>query len=711
MERFVNLRFPLAVALSVCLGITTAYFFTFSLIFWGVVFALLFAGALAFYFLPYKNGDTLKTKLIFSLIFIVVFAFSGANFNFSVRNFENADLDGHTYEVTGSVKEVMETESGVRLLLEDLTVDGNIRAKLKYNAYLYVFDGADFDLGYKLKFTTKFTDNHSIYEGRLSSYNLLRKVKYTASLSASQIQTLEISPSIFQKANIFLRESLSQGLTGDQFGLAYALLTGHSEFIEQETLESYRMAGVAHIFAVSGLHIGFLAVAFGWLLTKLRVGRVARVLVIFPLLLFYSGVCGFSASSIRATIMVTVGLLTAIKGRRYDGLSSISASAVIILLFNPLQLFYVGFQLSFVVVLGVLLLAQPIAKLFKFLPAKLSTALGTVLSAQLSAIPISLSAFGYFSLISVAVNLIFIPFVSVLFITLMVLTIVGGIFSISYIILFPMSYLLMVVNACINAFDYSAFIVGGVVMGGFALTYYLCALISSGIINLNRVYKSISIVVCAVITVVGTLGLNIYENRLTKVYVCGTENVCATVIKTEKDATLIVSDVNYVYSVGRLKRLNSSGVTHLNNVIIMNGYGVDLQVFLTKLRTAFTLDRIFYYGEQKLNQETAVNKSFPNLKVFAIKNDGVLPNISFDCAYALDGRVVGCKLSTVNLAVFSRIDNAKPLDGLDKYDMVVCGYLHERVFAKLSPKTAISYLSSAVYTDAESTGNLVYKFK
>ncbi len=698
-------------AISVCLGIATAYFFTFSLIFWGVALVVLSLLALAIYFLPYKKGDSLKTKVIFSALFAFVFALSGLNFYFSVQKFENANLDGHTYTVTGSVKEVMQTESGVRLLLEDISVDGNIRAKLKYNAYVYVTGASDFDLGYELKFTTKLFDNHSTYEGRFSSYNLLRKIKYTANVHASQMEIVGITPNLFQKANIFIRNSLSQGLTGDQFGVAYALLTGHSEFMDEETLSSFRLAGVAHIFAVSGLHIGFLAGAVGWLLTKLRVGRINKVAVIFPVLLFYSGVCGFSASSLRATVMVTVGLLTSIKGRRYDGLSSLSISAVIILLFSPVQIFYAGFQLSFVVVLGIILLAKPIADLLKFLPLKLSTALGTVLSAQLSAIPISLSAFGYFSLISVAINLIFIPFVSVLFVLILVLAVLGGIFSISHILLFPMNYVLMAVNACINAFDYGAFIVGGFIIGGFAVTYYLCVLISSGIINVKSVYKTVGVVVCAIITVVGTAGLNAYENRLTKVYICGTENVCATVIKTEKDTTLIVSDVNYVYSVGRLKRLNASGVTHIDNVVVMNGYSLDLQVFLTKLRTAFTLDRIFYYGEKDENQENAVKKSFPNLNLYAYANDGRLPSVSFDCAYALDGRMVECKLKGADLAVFSKIEVAKPLGELSKYDMIICGYLHERIFAVFKPEIAVSYLRSAVYTDAESLGNLVYKFK
>ncbi len=711
MERFVNLRLPLALAISVCLGIATAYFFVFSLTFWGVALLIVFLLALSFYFLPYKKGDKPKVKVAFSVLFILAFALSGLNFYQSINKYENADLNSHVYTVCANVKEVMDTETGTRLLLEDLSVDGKVRKNLDYNAYLYVTGNAKFDLGYKLKFTTVLLDNHFSYEGKFSSYNLLRKIKYTANVNAKDIQVIEISPNVFQKVNIFIRDSLSKGLSGNQFGVAYALLTGHSEFIDAETLSSYRMAGVAHVFAVSGLHIGFLAVAVGWLLAKLRAGRIIKVVLIFPILLFYSGVCGFSASSLRATVMVTVGLLVAVRGARYDGLSSISLSAVIILLLSPMQMFYVGFQLSFVVVLGMLLLAKPIANLLKFLPNKLSTAIGAVLSAQLSAIPISLSAFGYVSFISIAINLIFIPFVSVLFIALIILTLIGGLFSISNIVLFPMEYLLMAVNFCINAFDYSVFVVGGFIIGGFAVTYYLGMVVAGGLLNIKGVYKIVSIIICVLLTLVGTVVINVNENRTVKAYICGTQNVCTTVIKTEKDTTLIVSDVNYIYSIGRLKRLNSNGITHIDTVVIMNGYGVDLQVFLTKLRTVFTLDRIVYYGEKDQAQEDAVNKSFPSLRLYAINNDGKLPNVSFDCAFFFDGRVVECKLPSTTLAVFSRIDMTKPLDGLGKYDMVVCGYMHERVFALLNPKTAISYLRSSTYTDAESFGNLTYRFK
>ena len=122
-------------------------------------------------------------------------------------------------------------------------------------------------------------------------------------------------------------------------------------------------------------------------------------------------------------------------------------------------------------------------------------------------------------------------------------------------------------------------------------------------------------------------------------------------------------------------------------------------------------DRIFYYGDKNEAQENAVKKSFPNINLYACVNDGRLNDLSFECDYAFDGRVIECKLQNNYLAVFSKIDTAKPFDGFGEYDMVVCGYLHERVFAILKPKIAVSYLRSSTYTDAESLGNLVFKFK
>ena len=181
---------------------------------------------------------------------------------------------------------------------------------------------------------------------------------------------------MFESINIFIRDTLKVGLDLDEFTVAYALLCGNSDYMETEIIENFRASGVAHIFAVSGLHIGFFAVILNFITDKLRFNKYVKFFFVVSVLLFYSGVCGFTASSIRATIMTAVMLLAGLIGKKYDGLSSVALAGIIVLLYAPIQLFCVGFQLSFGVVLGINILSRPISKLLGFLPQKISSLSG-----------------------------------------------------------------------------------------------------------------------------------------------------------------------------------------------------------------------------------------------------------------------------------------------------------------------------------------------
>lgn len=710
MERLLNFRLVVFLSLSLCLGIFTANLFIFNNIFWGIVVILLSIISMSLYFFPYRKGDRVKVKAVFCIFFALFFVFGVCNFTLSVKNFEKANLNGGFYTVDGKVKEILETDDGVRLLLKNLRVQGKKNGKLKHNAYLFVNGNCNLEVGDIVNFSTVLNDNGLEYEQKFSSTYVLRKIKYTAFIGANELSVVSKSPDVFDTTNNFIKNTLSKGLSGDEFGVAYALLTGHSEFMDYDTLSSYRYAGVAHIFAVSGLHIGFLATAIGLLLFKLRVKRALRVLIIFPILLFYSGVCGFSASSIRATIMVTVSLLVAINGDRNDGLTSVAFSSIIVLIVSPVQLFYVGFQLSFIVVLGMMLLSKPISKLFKFLPDKISNSIGAVLSAQLSAIPISLSAFGYFSFISIIANLIFIPLVSVIFISLLVAVILGGVFNIANILLFPLQYLLMAVNFSINVLDYEVFIIGGFFLGAFTIFYYLAMVLSSGLVNMQGRVRLLSVLLSIIICLLGSVCINLVDYNAVKTYVSGTKTISATVISVGEENTLIVSDVDYIYNIGRLKRLNEKGITEFDNVVLMSGTGVDAQVFLTKLRNSFKIKRVYYYGQDLDAQQSIINKSFPDIEVFASVTDNV-PVKGFSCEFKNYGTMLELIIKGKEIAIFSKPDLSVGFSEANKeYDLIIAGNLHERIFAIFNAREKLSYLRSNVYKDAESKGNVCYKF-
>ena len=149
-----------------------------------------------------------------------------------------------------------------------------------------------------------------------------------------------------------------------EFAFSYALLVGNDDFMDDGVITQFRQAGVAHIFAVSGLHIGFLAGVISFVLRKLKTNRWFNLIFTIFILIIYSGVCGFSASSVRATVMCGVMLLITNLGMRYDGLSALGLAGILVLLLSPVEAFCAGFQLSFIVVFGILVLTPKLKKLF-----------------------------------------------------------------------------------------------------------------------------------------------------------------------------------------------------------------------------------------------------------------------------------------------------------------------------------------------------------
>jgi len=712
MRKLFNLRPMLFIAVSLCCGIAVTYFFIREKFVWGVIFSVAFLVFLMLFFFAFTDKKRKKVNAIFALVFALFFFIGGARLYNQINAYQNANLNNHYYEINGKVYYSEETDYGTNVRLKNVSVKGNVSGKLKYNVTVYVYGNTDVDIGDELSFSAYLKDTDFIYEDKFNAYSVESGIKYSAEVHSSNITFGTKSLSVFERVNLFIRDSLKSGLDEEEFAVGYAMLIGNSDYIEQSTLSAYRTAGVAHVFAVSGLHIGFPATALTFLMKKLRFNNVLRVVLTVAITVFYSGVCGFSASSIRATVMTAVMLVASLGGERYDGLTATSIAATGILCVSPIELLCVGFQLSFAVVLGIMLLSRSISKLFKFLPKVVGNSLGAVLSAQLSAIPIMLNAFGYFSWISIIANLVFIPLVSVIFIATLLLATIGGVFSISSITLAPIGFVLKIINTCITVFDKDVFLIGGIVLGGGTLSYYAALIVVSGLINLRKLTKIITAVTLAVICVATSTVLTVSEINSTKIYVSGSEYLSATLISDKSQSVLIVSDTEYFYSTSRLKRIASDIASdQLDALIFMGGYGVDMQVFISRLYTVFRVKTIYYYGKRDLQMEAILKKSMKGIETFNVFNGEEILLEVFPCEFALDGNVLVGKVKGKKMAVFSSFKkgsiNINNLEG--EYDIAVCADGADAILAKINAPLSISYRTSSAFPDAESSGNKLIK--
>ena len=162
------------------------------------------------------------------------------------------------------------------------------------------------------------------------------------------------------------------GLNEEELAVVSAMVLGDKSSLTKELRETYSVSGASHVLALSGLHLGiiyfllsFIFVRMGW--------RVAGQLFTLPVIWLFALMVGFSPSIVRAATMLTVYGIVALLGRSAFSLNTLSLAAIVMLVFNPLALWDVGFQLSFMAVLGIIVFFPPFNQVFDYILGKILT--------------------------------------------------------------------------------------------------------------------------------------------------------------------------------------------------------------------------------------------------------------------------------------------------------------------------------------------------
>ncbi len=213
-------------------------------------------------------------------------------------------------------------------------------------------------------------------------------------------------------ARINIRRGLDRHLPEREALLAQGLLLGTWQQMPAETVFAYRTLGIAHLLAVSGLHVGFVA-AFIMFIVHLVFRRNETPVALALVILF---VCGYAiltggrAPVWRAALTVCMALFARRLGRETEGMQGLAAAALLLLFFRPHWLFSLSFQFSFLATGGFLLIAprlEPYLSRFSFLAGPLSV----TLAAQFAVLPLQVTHFSSLSLLSLPVNLFCVPLV------------------------------------------------------------------------------------------------------------------------------------------------------------------------------------------------------------------------------------------------------------------------------------------------------------
>lgn len=276
----------------------------------------------------------------------------------------------------------------------------------------------------------------------------------------------------------------------DAAGFAKALLLGDRTGIDYETNTAFKISGIMHIIAVSGLHVTILFTLINLLCLKRR--WLVAVLGI-PTLVLFAAAAGFTPSVVRACIMQGLMILAMLAQKEYDGPTELAFSCLIMLLVNPLVITSAGFQLSVGCMIGIFLLNHPIhhyltkrwiaGKDDRFIKVKrwLISSVSVTLSAMALTTPLVAHYFGCVSLVSILSNLLTLWVISFIFYGIILVCLLGVVLPgaaavVAALVAWPIRYVLGLAKQ-LAAFPLSAVYTSSLyIVAWLVLIYFLLAL-------------------------------------------------------------------------------------------------------------------------------------------------------------------------------------------------------------------------------------------
>ncbi len=231
-----------------------------------------------------------------------------------------------------------------------------------YLVYIY---GEDVDpkkiIGNKVTFTGTVEKPPSRRNPGGFDYRLYLKSVNIRSIIECDITGIDVNPITFRENPLYwvygqladvkynFLKTLEEYMSPETHGLLNGMLLGSKDGMDEDTYEAFQKNGIAHILSVSGIHVGIIYSFIYFLLGRRINIFTAGAILIF--LFMYAFLSEFSPSVIRAVLMISIHIITKLLIRPYDLLTGTSLAALIMLIDNPLALFHVGFQLSFLAII------------------------------------------------------------------------------------------------------------------------------------------------------------------------------------------------------------------------------------------------------------------------------------------------------------------------------------------------------------------------
>lgn len=376
------------------------------------------------------------------------------------------------------------------------------------------------------------------------------------------------------KFRIKLCETLDSCLNKDASSLIKNILFGEDS-LDDKILESYRATGIAHILAVSGLHVGIVYNLILWVVRPFKLNDRFKFIMTGAFLMTYAAITAFEVSVLRACIMHICSSGAVLLNRKNDIFNSLCLSAIIILLINPLDLFSVAFQMSFLCVLAIAFFLPFINKKFSKkkeskLYSYIKTSLCMFLSVNIVLAPVSVYYFNSLSLVSPIANFIIVPLSGVVISLCIFALLLRPIFL-------PFSaFMFKALNIIL---DFMIKIPEGLSKLSFAnvfvpsprlyllLFYYLVVLLVFGYINL-KTKKGLLLFSALSLSVSLLLFFNVYTYYNDAIYFLDVGQGDCIVIKNEGEVIMVDTGKENALTSAVLPFLYESGINRIEKLIL-----------------------------------------------------------------------------------------------------------------------------------------------
>lgn len=475
----------------------------------------------------------LKFKLWRRLFLILIcFCLGMATFFISCATFNGKDYGSKEVQVIGRVCVMTEYDNSQRLILDNVKVEGT---SVGHNVSVFVYSDEKIAEGSIVSFKAELSKNNLFTLKNFNSYTYKYNVLYSASVYDYEIVVEGLNYMNWaEKLKIKVKNLLFSNMGQDEASVSYASLFGDKTFISDNLREGFSLSGIAHLLAVSGLHVGFVVIILSYILKRLGINKYARVGIFASFLAIYCYLCSFSASVVRASLMFTILELAKAFGEKYDRLNAWSIAGIICILYKPLCVFDPGFLLSFACVFCIFMFAKPMEELLLkwHLPKSIASTFGVMIPVQFGIIPLMAMYIKEVSVLSLLSNFICIPIFEIFFMLLFLF--------VPLVLIFPiLKFLLILPELLIGIIIDFANVISSVNWAIITLTtttaivvivIYLIMFLCSHFVNLKSKTKTVFSLAVAfialVLAVLTTLPQNAKDCKITTMNVYGSPVYC-----------------------------------------------------------------------------------------------------------------------------------------------------------------------------------------